>query len=444
MLKFKILCFMLSILLSAQLLTNSVSPVEAYTIIYIRSNGNIEPPSANIMRVDNTTYRFTGNNSAPIYVQRNNIVVDGAGYTLHGPHSDYGIRLEPSPYDNSRTNVTVRNLTIKGFTSGGILINYGYKNIVIDNLLTENQAGIVIMQGSANNTILHNTVVNNTYGLSVNGWSNNITENEINSNLLAGISFFGYGSNSLVGNNIVDNRIGEFVNSSGLRGSIDIAVSPNNKFYHNNIIEVGAPTYPETSNTWDNGYPSGGNYWSSYVGQDLLRGFYQNITGADGIGDTAYTINSTNVDHYPLIYQIGTVKRTFRAYSMNIDTSSNATFTGFTFNSTTKQMKFNSAGKTGTVGSINITFPTQLLGGPYAVLLDDSPVTPVQTGDSAHTTFRVILASGSHAVKINGVTAVPEFPSVFTIVPLLSVLSALLLHFRRKLSSCPKGYENAL
>jgi hypothetical protein len=54
-------------------------------------------------------------------------------------------------------------------------------------------------------------------------------------------------------------------------------------------------------NSWDDGYPSGGNYWSDHNGTDSFCGPYQNETGGDGIGDTPYVINDNNVDHYPLM-----------------------------------------------------------------------------------------------------------------------------------------------
>jgi hypothetical protein len=47
-------------------------------------------------------------------------------------------------------------------------------------------------------------------------------------------------------------------------------------------------------NTWDDGYPSGGNYWSDYNGYD---------SDHDGIGDTPYFIDENNTDHYPLMVQ---------------------------------------------------------------------------------------------------------------------------------------------
>ena len=55
------------------------------------------------------------------------------------------------------------------------------------------------------------------------------------------------------------------------------------------------------NNTWDDCYPSGGNYWSDYSGVDAYSGVYQNETGRDGIGDTPYVIDEYNIDRYPLM-----------------------------------------------------------------------------------------------------------------------------------------------
>jgi hypothetical protein len=80
------------------------------------------------------------------------------------------------------------------------------------------------------------------------------------------------------------------------------SASSDNLIYHNNLIgNEGQPcassNYP---NAWDNGYPSGGNYWSDQLGKDTYSGPCQNETGTDGIGDTSYTIIANNTDRYPL------------------------------------------------------------------------------------------------------------------------------------------------
>jgi hypothetical protein len=51
---------------------------------------------------------------------------------------------------------------------------------------------------------------------------------------------------------------------------------------------------------WDDGYPSGGNYWSDCGWLDIKNGPYQNQTGSDGLGDNNYTIDGSNRDFYPL------------------------------------------------------------------------------------------------------------------------------------------------
>jgi parallel beta-helix repeat protein len=78
--------------------------------------------------------------------------------------------------------------------------------------------------------------------------------------------------------------------------------SANNVIYHNNFVNNTFSVYPSYAgeNVWDNGYPSGGNYWSDYAGVDQKRGPNQNQPGSDGIGDTPYVINSNNRDRYPL------------------------------------------------------------------------------------------------------------------------------------------------
>ncbi len=63
-----------------------------------------------------------------------------------------------------------------------------------------------------------------------------------------------------------------------------------------NVTEWRYGIYYYTTNIWDNGYPSGGNYWSDFNGSDNFSGLNQNLSGSDGIGDTLHM-----KDRYPLM-----------------------------------------------------------------------------------------------------------------------------------------------
>jgi parallel beta-helix repeat protein len=140
-----------------------------------------------------------------------------------------------------------------------------------------------------------NNISSNDWGGIVLGFSNNITftangifENE-NSGFLMGAS-----SNiTLTANKIISND----------PFSIIVILCGNLSVHHNNFISSPPQAYTLGSpgNSWDDGYPSGGNYWSDYAGADSFNGPNQDIPGGDGIGDTPYVIDSDNEDRYPLM-----------------------------------------------------------------------------------------------------------------------------------------------
>jgi hypothetical protein len=76
---------LLLLLIGAFTLALKIQPVRADgTTIYINSDGSITPSAAPISTLDNVTYTFTDNitNANGIVIERDNILMEGAGYTL--------------------------------------------------------------------------------------------------------------------------------------------------------------------------------------------------------------------------------------------------------------------------------------------------------------------------------------------------------------------------
>ena len=310
-------------------LTFNIQAVKASGIIYIRADGSIDPPTAPISTVDNVTYIFTDNIYDSIVVERDNIVVDGAGYTVQGTGAYESIGVDLS----GRTNVTVQNTRIKNFYDG-MRLSSSSNNSISDNNMANNRAGIYL-GSSSNSSIFENNIANNYfgvvldyssdnsisennisenhfYGIRVDSSSNNtISGNNLSETYIHGIALYWSSNNSIVGNNIANNYDGIYLKSSSsniISGNnianndrgIRLYSSSNNRFYHNDFIDNTQQVNIYTTgyaNVWDDGYPSGGNYWSDYKeeypGAEELDG--------SGIWDTPYVIDEDNQDNFPLM-----------------------------------------------------------------------------------------------------------------------------------------------
>ena len=199
------------------------------------------------------------------------------------------------------SRIRVENTTLSHSACGAELMNTNSSTIAHNNVTDNNFCGIYVRAHAGactNNTFLRNNIQANEYGVILDEGSKNnfVVENSIAKNSQDGVSIFGSGQNTLTGNNITLNR----------RNGLRIAGSDVNIIYHNNFIDnvVQQANVEVTyqSDIWDNGYPSGGNYWGqNYTGTDLYRGIFQNETGSDGIGDTPYDMHYGQKDNYPLM-----------------------------------------------------------------------------------------------------------------------------------------------
>ncbi|RJS72026.1 hypothetical protein CW714_05050, partial [Methanophagales archaeon] len=219
------------------------------------------------------------------------------------------------------SNNKIMSNTCENNTGDGIhLYSYSSYNEITNNTCYRNNYDGIRLRDSSNNTISNNEVRANHYcGIELHDFSNNntITNNEIYKNNRHGIYLWDSSNTEVTNNtcygnnhygislrNSSNNRIKNNSWKNNLRGIHLWYSSSNNEIYHNNIINNTVQAYDNTgTNSWDNGYPSGGNYWSDYNGSDIFSGPYQNITGSDGIGDTPYNINggAGAKDNYPLM-----------------------------------------------------------------------------------------------------------------------------------------------
>ena len=244
-------------------------------------------------------------------------VQNGAIINSNASSNDYdGICLY-----NSTNNSCIGNTAI--YNHWGIYTLNCYNNTITNNMASYNlgsgDATGIYLQGSHNNIINDNNAsLNEAFGICLTSSNNNaIANNTASWNVGAAISLSASINNTLTNNNAsmngeafyialsCNNTITGNIAYSNLYCGFDLWSSCNNSIHHNNILSNTNQAYDNTNtNQWDNSYPSGGNYWSDYLGSDTSSGPGQNLTGSDGIGDAQYlNINGFGgaIDNYPLM-----------------------------------------------------------------------------------------------------------------------------------------------
>jgi parallel beta-helix repeat protein len=346
----------------------NIQPARAAAAIYIRMDGSIYPLTAPISTLDNVTYTFVDNlYDWRIVVEKDNIVIDGAGYTLQGTGSGNGIDL------SGRTNVTVWNTQIMGFGYGIMLSSSSNCNVIDNTIAYNGDRGIYIPHNSAcmhnsfnGNTITNNafcgiwlgtssnyncisgnTIANNGNGILLSSHYTNISDNNITANsrsgMLIGTSHSSVSGNIITANNEYGIRFNEGSSNNSVSNNIItnngdgiwLIISSNNNISGNTVTNniEGITLYPSCSGNTVSGNTITDNcnigvwiihynYYNSIVGNTIANNGegitfsysdYNNVSGNtftnNGlvIGLHAYRNSAENntVNGKPLVYLDG-------------------------------------------------------------------------------------------------------------------------------------------
>ena len=233
--------------------------------------------------------------NSDVYFKIENCTVFNSGSTW----SDAGIKLYNA--DNSQ----LINNNCSSNMHGVFLIMYCVNNTILENTISNNTHYGIYLHGN-NNTILGNTINNyNSIGIEIElSNNNNILENNVNNNY-NGIWVLEC-NNTMVSGNIVNNNSyngiylyychnimvsGNIINNNNYRG-INLDHTEESSIFLNCFTNNFLNTYVDDgiNNQWDNGIK--GNFWDDYTGLD---------EDGDGIGDTPYNIIGGGQDNFPLM-----------------------------------------------------------------------------------------------------------------------------------------------
>ncbi len=224
-------------------------------VSYNNISGNLITNSRNGVYFNNPYYNTIADNT----------IIDDRGPSGEIEYASYGVHFEVGGTHNVIAGNRLEN------TENAVRLDGADMNFVAGNSVSSNVNGIFVGTDSSGNTVRSNVVHNNTMGVLMmnHGDNNTVLENTIQNNIYGIFSYSSY----------------------------------NNVVYHNSFIDNTWQAFliDTQYSAWDNGYPSGGNFWNNYHGIDAMKGPDQDQPGKDGICDTPYIINADNKDRYPLM-----------------------------------------------------------------------------------------------------------------------------------------------
>jgi parallel beta-helix repeat protein len=223
-----------------------------------------------------------------------------------------------------------------------------------------------------------------------------------------------------------------------------VVYSNSTSLYRNNFVNNLYQYEINWEYSWDDGYPSGGNYWSNYNGTDNFSGAYQNETGSDGIADQPFAIvdmeyRYNNKDDYPLmapvnVFDVGEWNGT----KCKVHVVSNSTLSAFTLNETEKTIRFSVTGENGS-GFCRATIPNiiiqNLWQNNYAVLIDNQPPLEMRNWTDPENTYLYFTYQHSQ----HEITIIPENSSTTILAIFTALTNVALLLAKKKQSATQKN-----
>jgi len=373
---------------------------------------------------EQTTIIDGGGSGHVVSVEASNVVL--SGFTLRNsgvgskgnPYS--GVRLVHSDECLISDNVIVDN-------EYGVWLSYSNDNTLSGNVVGSSDLYGVRLYLSRNNTLVGNCVVDNEYGIYVYGSSeaNVVRYNNLSRNTFG--LYFGLSDGNLAEGNTV-------VNSS-LYG-ITLRKSGGNFVFHNNFVgnRLQVDVFDAFVNVWDDGYPSGGNYWNDYGDVDEFYGADQNMSGSDGLGDTEYGNDVDNQDRYPLMGFFSRFDVIWNGSAYSVLTVCRSAITGFSLvcPEASVEIRLNVSGIKETVGFCRVSVPKVLLedleNGEYVVVVNGNPEIMITEMESKGE-YDILYFTYVHGPFI------PEFTLAFLILLFLFLTFVILLSELQRVKS---------
>ena len=308
------------------------------------------------------------------------------------------------------TDIVVQNLDL-GNNGQGLFMAFTTNSTVANNNITDNRQGI-LLRNCPRNTIRDNYVAGNNPGFNIQLESS--PNGTIYRNMIAS-STYGAMLIKSNGTRVVANTF--MFNYYGANLYIDQSFFC--VVYHNNFIQESAYEQNQifivsgSNSTFDNGYPSGGNYWSDYSGID---------TYSAGIGFPYYTISGEAQDTYPLMGQMHYYDVSVSANATHIELESNSTISDFQYSESAKYIRFNAEGPNGTVGFCRIAVPQFV----YENLWHSNVSIFVNGTLTPHTNFtdsQSVYLYFTYTQSAHDIVAVPEYLwLVFIVLTILAIV----------------------